>query len=139
LRLDLTIGELAERLLSQRDGFATPVLPRSKGVPSEKGSLREKLASARTSDMAFAYILRSLKDGKYYYGNTSNLDHRLSAHNAGKVRSTKGRRPLVLHYHEEHESIQGARRRESYFKSIAGYGWLRKEGIIAGPDDSDSQ
>jgi len=88
--------------------------------------------------MAIAYILRSLKDGKYYYGSTSDLDQRLSAHNKGKVRSTKARRPFVVHYQEKFESIQGARKRENFFKSIAGYRWLRKEGIIVGPLTSDA-
>jgi len=80
--------------------------------------------------MPFAYILKSLKDGKYYYGSTKNLEIRLRDHQAGKVRSTKGRRPLVLHYLEEQSSICDARKRENYFKSIDGYNWLKKEGII---------
>ncbi len=79
--------------------------------------------------MAFAYILKSRKDGGFYFGSTSNLSDRVAAHNAGKVRSTKGRRPLVLHYFEECETVGDARRREQFFKSIDGYNWLNSQGI----------
>jgi putative endonuclease len=80
--------------------------------------------------MPFVCILKSIKDGRYYYGSTKDLIRRLKAHNAGKVKSTKSRRPLVLHYLEEPEVMNGARKREIYFKKIDGYNWLKKEGII---------
>jgi len=80
--------------------------------------------------MAHVYILRSLKDGGYYYGSTGDLQARLKAHDAGRVRSTKSRRPFVLHYHEECDSLRLARQRENFFKSIKGYKWLRESGII---------
>jgi len=47
------------------------------------------------------YILISEKDGGYYYGYTSNLAERLTHHNNGLVRSTKGRVPFKIHYYEE--------------------------------------
>jgi putative endonuclease len=80
--------------------------------------------------MPFAYILKSLKDQKYYYGSTKDLEQRLQSHNKGKVRSTKGRCPLILHYSEEFNNIQEARKREIYFKSIDGYFRLKGQGII---------
>ena len=80
--------------------------------------------------MAWAYILKSLKDGRYYYGSTDDLETRLRAHNTGRVRSTKSRRPLVIHYQEEFGSTREARSREIFFKSITGYNWLRQNGII---------
>jgi putative endonuclease len=79
--------------------------------------------------MAYAYILRSQKDGKLYYGSTEDLKSRLKAHTAGKVRSTKSRRPLVLVYYEEFATKGEARRRELFFKSITGYTWLREKRI----------
>jgi putative endonuclease len=48
----------------------------------------------------YAYILKSLKDGKYYYGHTQDIDERLVKHNTGKVKSTKARRPFIIHYFE---------------------------------------
>ncbi len=80
--------------------------------------------------MFYAYILRSLKDGGYYKGSTSNLENRVKAHNAGKVRSTKSRRPLEMHYFEKFSSLQEARIREKFFKSIDGYNWLKDKQII---------
>ncbi len=39
--------------------------------------------------MYFTYILQSLKDNRYYYGHTNNLENRVDQHNKGKVKSTK--------------------------------------------------
>ncbi|MFZ6033830.1 MAG: GIY-YIG nuclease family protein [Melioribacter sp.] len=50
--------------------------------------------------MYFTYVLQSLKDRRYYYGSASNLEERLKAHNAGKVRSTKSRRPQKIVFYE---------------------------------------
>ncbi|MEM1323850.1 MAG: GIY-YIG nuclease family protein, partial [Bacteroidota bacterium] len=38
--------------------------------------------------MYFTYILKSTINNRYYYGHTKDLQARLKAHNAGKVRST---------------------------------------------------
>ena len=80
--------------------------------------------------MFFSYILKSAKDGKYYYGSCHAIEIRLKAHNGGKVRSTKGRRPLILHFQESFETKSEALKRENFYKSIDGYNWLKKEGII---------
>ncbi len=80
--------------------------------------------------MFFAYILRSLKDGSYYYGSTEDLESRLLEHNAGKVRYTKGHRPYELHYSEQFATRSEALRREKFFKSIAGYRWLRGQAVL---------
>jgi len=78
-----------------------------------------------------AYILRSLKDNRYYYGSTEDLEKRLKYHNSGKVRSTKSRRPLVLHYCEEFSTKTEAAKRELFFKSVPGNIWLKAHGIIS--------
>ena len=78
----------------------------------------------------FTYVLRSLKDGGYYYGYTSNLTNRLERHNEGLVRSTKARRPFVVHYFEEFQDKSKAIKREKFFKTIDGYNWLRDNSII---------
>ena len=78
----------------------------------------------------FAYILKSVKDNKYYYGSSSDVTKRLKKHNAGGVPSTKHRRPLNLHYSEEFNNKDEAMKREKYFKSIDGYNWLKKNNII---------
>lgn len=63
------------------------------------------------------YILRSMKDGKFYVGYTSDLDLRISAHNTGKVRSTKHRRPFILVRSETFETRREAMWREWQLKS----------------------
>ena len=86
--------------------------------------------SEYTEYMFFAYILHSEKDNKYYYGSTSDLEARVKSHNQGKVRSTKSRRPLKLIYSESFSTKKEAIQREMFFKSKAGYAWLRNQGII---------
>jgi putative endonuclease len=68
----------------------------------------------------FVYILKSLKDGKYYIGETADLKRRLFEHNEGWVKSTKYRRPLVLVYSEVLESREFALKREKQIKSYKG-------------------
>lgn len=67
--------------------------------------------------MYFVYVLKSEIDNKLYYGLTTNLEKRLAEHNAGKVRSTKPRRPFKIVYYEKVESLMEARNKERYFKS----------------------
>ena len=80
--------------------------------------------------MFSAYILKSIKDSKFYYGHTSDLELRLEEHNSGKVKATKYRRPLVLHYFENFSSRTEAVQRELFFKSIPGYLYLKENKII---------
>ncbi len=77
----------------------------------------------------FVYILKSQKDEGFYFGYTSDIETRLNFHNEGLVKSTKGRRPFVLHYLEKFESKSQALKREKFFKSIDGYNWLKDNGI----------
>ena len=46
--------------------------------------------------MYYVYALKSLKDGKYYFGHTHDPLKRLEKHNTGQVISTKRRRPFHL-------------------------------------------
>jgi putative endonuclease len=80
--------------------------------------------------MHYAYILRSLKDGTYYYGSADDIAARLKQHNTGKVRYTKGHLPHELSYREEFATRSEAVVRQRFFKTIADYRWLRAKGII---------
>jgi putative endonuclease len=68
----------------------------------------------------YIYILLSLKDKKTYTGSTDNIPKRIQEHFAGKVKSTKYRRPLRLIYQKEYKSLQETRYMEKYYKSCAG-------------------
>ena len=75
------------------------------------------MPSITTSKFFYTYVLESRKDGKKYIGFTIDLRNRLIEHQAGKVFSTKGRRPLELIYYEACRSETDARRREGYLKT----------------------
>jgi putative endonuclease len=70
--------------------------------------------------MHYVYIIRSVKDGKYYIGETSDIITRLKYHNSGKQRSTKSRIPFELVLSEEYMTREEALRREKQIKSWKG-------------------
>ena len=66
--------------------------------------------------MFYIYILKSIKNGKYYIGSTRNLEKRLKEHNSGKMKSTKGLIPWEIVHTESVSTNSEARKRESYIK-----------------------
>ena len=70
--------------------------------------------------MYFVYIIKSLKDGKFYIGSTSNVESRLVFHNSGRQRSTKHRIPFILVYTETYLNHTDAEKREKQIKSYKG-------------------
>ncbi|UCB57260.1 MAG: GIY-YIG nuclease family protein [Candidatus Omnitrophota bacterium] len=77
--------------------------------------------------MYYVYLLISTKDNNQYIGFTEDIDKRLKEHNAGKVVSTKNRRPLKLIYFEAYLDKRDAQGREQFLKSGAGKRFLRKQ------------
>jgi len=77
--------------------------------------------------MHYVYILRSLKDEKHYTGFSSDLRSRIKHHQAGKVQSTKNRRPLELIYYEAYKEKAQALKREKFLKTTKGKLQLRKQ------------
>ena len=59
--------------------------------------------------MYYVYALQSLKDNKYYFGQTGDPIKRVNLHNSGKVTSTKYRRPLILVGYKGFETRNEAR------------------------------
>jgi putative endonuclease len=79
----------------------------------------------------FVYVLISSKDKNRYIGSTSTIDLRLRQHNAGKVVSTKNRRPLKLEYVQVFDNIIDARIAESKYKKSRGvYERAVKQGLL---------
>lgn len=66
--------------------------------------------------MGIVYILKSLKNGRYYIGSTNNLDRRLTEHNLGKTKSLRFTRPYELVLKMEYSSILEARSIEAKLK-----------------------
>ncbi len=74
----------------------------------------------------YVYILRSLKDGKFYIGLTKDLKRRLKDHNNKESRSTKPRVPFVLIYYEAFLHLEDAKRREKFFKTGWGRNYIKR-------------
>ena len=75
--------------------------------------------------MIYLYVLRSTPDDQLYTGCTRDLRARFALHNAGKVPSTKDRRPLKLIYYEACLNEQDAFRREKYLKTTYGKRYIK--------------
>ncbi len=70
----------------------------------------------------YVYILRSIRNGKLYVGQTDNLDRRLSEHKEGRGgRFTRYQGPWKLVYSEPHANRVSAIERERFLKSIEGF------------------
>jgi putative endonuclease len=74
--------------------------------------------------MFYFYILRSIKNGRYYIGSCKDIKERLRRHNSGLVKSTKYYSPWELVYNEEYQTLSGARQRECQVK-----GWKKRSAI----------
>ena len=73
----------------------------------------------------YVYVLQSELDKYFYTGYTARLDKRLKEHNAGKVQSTKNRRPLTRVYWEGCLNQQDATKREKYLKTAWGKRYIK--------------
>ena len=62
--------------------------------------------------MYVVYVIKSLRDKKYYIGHTADIKKRLEEHNRGKNQSLKYRGPFQLIYLEEYSDRLAASRRE---------------------------
>jgi putative endonuclease len=117
-----TLMEVVERARLVHGTLSEKVCIPQKGIGGSKISNIKK--------MYYSYISKSLKDGRYYYGSTEDLEVRLLKHNSGQVKSTKGRVPFVIHFVEEHQNRSLAYRRELFYKSVDGYIYLKEQKII---------
>ncbi len=73
----------------------------------------------------YVYVLRSLKDGDFYTGFTTDLRRRIEEHGNGQVRSTQSRLPVELIYYEACRSQADATKREKYLKSTWGKRYIK--------------
>jgi len=75
----------------------------------------------------YVYILKSLKAGRYYIGQSEDVMERLRRYNRGGVWSTKGYRPWQIHDVEEYGTRKEAIQREHYLKSPVGWRTLQEK------------
>ena len=74
----------------------------------------------------YVYVLRSLKDAKFYIGYTTDLRKRLQEHQEGLVASTRPRAPFELIFFEAYRNKYDAVRREKCLKTSKGKNTLRQ-------------
>ncbi|MBU4256952.1 GIY-YIG nuclease family protein [Patescibacteria group bacterium] len=83
--------------------------------------------------MAFVYILKSLTDGRYYIGSTTNLDQRIEHHKNGHTPSTKRFGRISLVFSQKYEKLSDARIIEKKLKKLKRKDYIEKiikEGFI---------
>ena len=68
--------------------------------------------------MFFVYILESQKNGKFYIGQTNNLELRIKRHNMGRVLSTKSGVPWQLIFQNEYQTRKEAINIERKLKGL---------------------
>jgi putative endonuclease len=73
----------------------------------------------------FVYVLQN-SDGRFYIGQTSDVELRLQRHNEGRVFWTKGRGPWGLVYSEEFGTRSEAMAKEKGLKALKSKEELRK-------------
>jgi len=64
----------------------------------------------------YLYILKSEKSGRYYVGQTDDLEERVRYHNSNYSKALRNRGPWKLLYSEAYESRSEAVRREREIK-----------------------
>jgi putative endonuclease len=89
------------------------------------GESREAAVWVKVRKFYYVYVLRSVKDRRFYIGSTNDLKERVRLHNSGGVISTKPRRPLELIFYEAYANEYDDKRREIYLKTFKGKNSLR--------------
>jgi len=80
--------------------------------------------------MYHTYILYSEKIRKYYVGSTQDLETRLSQHNSGHTKSTKGKGPLKMVLSFLFETRSEAMQLERQIKKRGAEGFLMEKGHL---------
>jgi putative endonuclease len=83
--------------------------------------------------MAWVYILKSLNDGRYYIGSTTDLNKRLVHHKNGHTPSTKRFGQIDLVFSQQYEKLSDARIVERKLKKLKRKDYLTKiinDGLI---------
>lgn len=88
-----------------------------RAVPDERGAPRP-----------FSVYLLRCADGTLYAGVTNDLERRLRAHGAGRVKYTRGRLPVALAWSEPVGDKGAALRREAAIKRLRR---AQKEALVA--------
>ena len=81
--------------------------------------------------MYYVYILKSVKNGRYYVGCTNDIERRLLEHNSGYSKGSRLNAPFELLFKEEYNSLTEARGREKSIKMKKSRKYIKS--LINGP------
>jgi putative endonuclease len=77
--------------------------------------------------MFYSYVLKSLKNGRYYTGSTNDLERRIKEHNSGQTKYTSQSGPFELIYKESYNTKLEAIKREKFLKTGKGREFLKEK------------
>ncbi len=97
-----------------------------RGKSSAASPIRSSLKSEGGDIMYYVYILKSLKDGSKYIGQTRSIENRLEEHNRGYVTSTANKKPFKLVSYIAVENRNFALKLEKYLKTGSGRAFIEK-------------
>jgi putative endonuclease len=80
--------------------------------------------------MWWVYVLRSVRNGRFYTGSTNDLERRLAEHERGKNKYTRFAGPFEVVHTETYETRLEARQRERFLKT--GQGREQLESVVGG-------
>jgi len=66
----------------------------------------------------FVYILRSLKNDRFYIGSSTRVQERVKRHNQGHCRSTRYNLPYKLEFFQKFSTIKRAKQVEFRLKKL---------------------
>ncbi|MEI8110876.1 MAG: GIY-YIG nuclease family protein [Chitinophagia bacterium] len=72
------------------------------------------------------YIIYSASLDTYYIGSCKDFNIRLTQHNSGRNKSTKGGKPWELKYEEKFGTNQEARKREAAIKKMKSRKYIKQ-------------
>lgn len=76
--------------------------------------------------MAFVYILKSERDGRYYVGSTTDINRRFKQHQENSHSTSKRMGPFRLEFYQEYPSLNIARSIENRIKRFKRRDFIEK-------------
>jgi len=76
--------------------------------------------------MFYVYLIESEKDGKYYIGQTSNLEERIEYHNSNWSKYTKHKGPWKLIGYKTFQTRSEAMKEEKKLKNMKNKEYIHK-------------
>ena len=75
----------------------------------------------------YTYIIESITNQRWYIGHTNDIDRRLSEHNSGQNKSTKGKGPWKLIFLKSFDNNLDANKFELKLKKLRNKKFIKTE------------